>query len=365
MILTADPATFYSLPPLPERVLPLIRKNKYPPYGLRKIEAITNARIVPPSKIGKTNVLGIYVNDPFALTPQSSVIREAFGEEPGFYYSFKRFASKIRELKTRFNFKVIAGGPGAWELLERKEKWVDTIVVGEAENVIFDAIKREGVIWGTPAEKFYPIKSPSATAEVEIMRGNRKVPREVILKEMEVQSVQGKVNLISPDLFSYGTEEEILELLRISTRFGKVFFNQISLRSISKVDVSKVSKTLGLSESNYRTPVLSKEPGVCNLDVEDEAIKELNKNFIYPMIFSPSDALSSFEGLKAIIIPLPGKDYPKALYEAWTISRSLIRNKLIVSLVDRTLLKNKETKGEFLRKLNFKNPLHLITIILK
>ncbi|MCY0883161.1 MAG: hypothetical protein OWQ50_05040 [Acidianus infernus] len=48
MILTADEATFYSLSPLPERILPIARKNRYPPYGLRKIEAITNSIILPP-----------------------------------------------------------------------------------------------------------------------------------------------------------------------------------------------------------------------------------------------------------------------------------------------------------------------------
>lgn len=364
MILTADEATFYSLSPLPERILPIARKNRYPPYGLRKIEAITNSIILPPSKIRKPDILGIYVNDPLALTQPSLAIKEAFGENPRFYYSFQKFSAKIRELKSRFKFKVIVGGPGAWELVEKKEDWIDTIVVGEAENVIHKAIAEDGIIIGTPAEKFYPIKAPSAMAEVEVMRGNRKIPREVILSEMKIQSIQGKVNLISPDLFSYGDEEEIISLLKMSSKFGKVFFNQISLKGISKVDLRQVSRILNLNEKNYRTPVLSKEPGVCNVKVEGDEIKELNNNFIYPMIFIPSDSISSLEGYKALVIPLPNErdEYYEALYKSWNISRKIIKNRIIISLVDKIILKNKETKGEFLRKLNVRSPIFLLQL---
>jgi hypothetical protein len=201
-------------------------------------------------------------------------------------------------------------------------------------------------------------------AEVEVMRGNRKIPREVILSEMKIQSIQGKVNLISPDLFSYGDEEEIISLLKMSSEFGKVFFNQISLKGISKIDLRRVSRILNLNEKNYRTPVLSKEPGLCNVEVEGDEIKELNNNFIYPMIFVPTDSISSLEGYKALVIPLPsdGDNYYEALYKSWNISRKIIKNRIMISLIDKIILKNKETKGEFLRKLNVRSPIFLVQL---
>ena len=49
MVLTADEVTFRYLPPLPKRLRPpLLRGSKYPPYGLRKVEAATSWRVLPP-----------------------------------------------------------------------------------------------------------------------------------------------------------------------------------------------------------------------------------------------------------------------------------------------------------------------------
>lgn len=364
MILTADPATFYSLTPLPTRVIPFVRKAKYPPYGLRKIEAIVDGMIVPPEDLSRDiDILGIYVNDPLALTPVSSIYEALFGEKPRFYSSFMEFSAKISRLKKEKGFKVIVGGPGSWELVDNKPWWVDTIVLGEAENVIFEAMEKDGIIKGTPAERFHPIRAPSAFAEVEVMRGtDRKVPDWVVKKEMKVQSVHGRVNLISNDLFSYG--DELYDLLTLAKSYGKVYFNQISLKGLSKVDLEEVRRILGLNERDYRTPVLSRDPGACTLSdkVDVDAIRELNKAFIYPMIYVPDERVDEYWGVKALVIPLPTSDrYYDYLYRAWLINERVIKSRFN-KLVERVLEKNAKTKGEFLKRFNIRDIRYILSL---
>ncbi|MDT7901505.1 MAG: hypothetical protein RRE78_06370 [Acidianus sp.] len=82
------------------------------------------------------------------------------------------------------------------------------------------------------------------------------------------------------------------------------------------------------------------------------------------MIFVPTDSISSLEGYKALVIPLPsdGDNYYEALYKSWNISRKIIKNRIMISLIDKIILKNKETKGEFLRKLNVRSPIFLVQL---
>ncbi|ARM74827.1 hypothetical protein [Acidianus manzaensis] len=369
MLLTSDEATFYSLPSLPPNLMPIIlRKNKYPPYGLRKIEALISAKIIKPHEVAKytkyDKILGIYVNDPFALTDVSKGISKIFFDKPYFYYSFLNFREKIKRIKEEQKIKIIVGGPGAWEL--REEDWIDVLLIGEAEKTL-PRILYEGnsdkIVYGEPTDKFFPIKSPSAFAEVEIKRRNRKIPRDVIEKELEIQSIHGYVNLISNDFLSYGNEEEILDLLRLSSSFGKVKISQISVISSFNFNFSKMREILRLNENNWISPVLSGKPGICTLDFEVEILKELNKNFIYPTIYINSEKAKELFKYKAIIIPLPGNDknYYDILYEAWLNDKKIIKIPFS-RVIDKILLKTKETKGTYLLKKNFRGVIGLFNL---
>ncbi|AWR96346.1 hypothetical protein DFR86_01475 [Acidianus sulfidivorans JP7] len=369
MLLTSDEATFYSLPSLPPNLMPIIvRKNKYPPYGLRKIEALVNAKIVKPSDIEKLSIndktIGIYVNDPLALTEVSKGLTKIFFDKPYFYYSFLNFSDKIKKLKEKHNLKIIVGGPGAWEL--KDEDWIDILLIGEAEKTL-PKLLYEGssnkIVYGEPAERFFPIRSPSAFAEIEVKRKNRKIPKKVIEEELKVQSVHGYVNLISDDFLSYGTEEEVLELLRFSSSFGKVKISQISVMSSFNFNFTKMKEVLKLNEKNWLSPVLSGKPGICTLDFETEILNELNKNFIYPMIYVSSEKARELFKYKAIIIPLPdnNKNYYSVLYEAWLNDKKILKIPFS-RVLDRILLKTKETNGTYLIKKNFRGIRGLLSL---
>lgn len=367
MILTSDYATFYSLPPLPFR---LGFKKKYPPYGLRKVEAITNARIVPPNKIKEDDIIGIYVNDPLGLTDVAKGLTKIFKKEPYYVFSFKDFMEKIKKIKGKS--KIIVGGPGAWELTNEED--IDYVLIGEAEVTLPKVIEkiRKGeelpkVIYGEKAEQFIPIKGPSAMGEVEVTRKGRRVPLDVIKKELEIQSKYNKyVNLISEDLLSYGEENEVVDLLKLSSSYGKVIFSQISVISALSFNLPKLRKVLNLNEKNWRSPVLSTNPGSCIFKVESEVIKELNKNFIYPMVYVDINNVQELMKYKTIIIPLPSsdEDVSNILLDVW------IHNKKVVKVpfsrvIDYVLYKNAETKGEYLKKLSSFNVFVLFSLLVK
>jgi len=371
IILTSDYSTFYSLPPLPSRLLPFYRKAKYPPYGLRKVEAITQGEIVPPEKLPKTNegVIGIYVNDPLGLSEVAQGLRRIFGDEPNYVSSFRAFVEKIKALKERGRkIKLIVGGPGAWELTKRD--WIDHVLLGEAEKTLPEVIKKieeeelPKVIYGESADKFYPIRSPSAMAEVEVMRKDKRIPLDVVKKELEIQSKShGYVNLISQDLFSYGNG--LIDLLKLSSSYGKVIFSNISVISSLTVDLGKIKEILRLNENNWRSPVLSSKPGSCIYKVEKEVLVELNKNFIYPMIYTDSYNVYNLMNYKSIIIPIPSSEDEgiyKVLYDVWLYDKKIVKIPFS-SVIDYVLRKNLETKGEYLRKLRLNAPFFMFKLL--
>jgi len=365
VILTSDYATFYSLPSLPKRLIPnLFRKNKYPPYGLRKIESLTNSKIIPPNflRIRNGEIVGIYVNDPLGISEVTKGLTEVFGEPPYFVESFKELGDKIMGLKRNLEFKVIVGGPGSWELTLEVPDWIDTVLVGEAELTLPKLLEERDfpkVVYGKESDKFFPIKGPSAFAEVEISRKDRKIPLEVLKKEMEIQSkYHRKVNLISKDLFSYKPEEELLSLLKLASSYGKVYFSQITVESVSEIRLEKVREILGLNENDWRSPVLSTRKEACSLKgIDEDVMKELNKNFIYPMVYVEDEMVNEFSKYKSIIIPLPkSKSYYNALYESWIHNvKDVMRvNRSVSKIVEYVLYKNKETNGEYLKRLRLR-----------
>ncbi|TRM74232.1 hypothetical protein DJ531_07345 [Sulfolobus sp. A20-N-F6] len=365
MILTSDYATFHSLPSLPLRLIPnLLRKNKYPPYGLRKIESLTNSRIVPPNSLRVKNgeIIGIYVNDPLGMSEVTRGLTEVFGEPPYFVESFKELGDRIMRLKRKLELKVIVGGPGSWELTIDVPDWIDTVLVGEAEITLPRLLKERDfpkVVYGEESDKFFPIRGPSALAEVEISRKERKIPLEVFKKEMEIQSkYHGKVNLISKDLFSYKPEEELFSLLKLASSYGKVYFSQITVESVPEVRLERVREILGLNENNWRSPVLSTRKEACSLKgIDEDVMKELNNNFIYPVVYVEDEMVDELSKYKSIIIPLPkSKAYYNALYESWIHnSKDVMRiNGSLSRIVEYVLYKNKETKGEYLKRLRLR-----------
>ena len=218
------------------------------PYGLRKIEAALveagiNAAIVDPDHLARhlreAKVLMIGHHDFFAMCSPSIEWWAVTGREPVNSRSFKKLMrrSEIREAKRR-GLKIIVGGPAAWQWLWRTDYWrefgVDTVVDGEAENVIVELAERalNGeelplYVYVGPSdvpsiEEIPVIKGASVNGLVEIMRGCprgcrfcpvtlrplRFYPLEKIEKELQVNARAGLKGCIlhSEDVLIYGAK---------------------------------------------------------------------------------------------------------------------------------------------------------------
>ena len=220
------------------------------PYGLRKIEAALQnagykAYIIDPDYVAfyikrGARALMIGHHDYFAFGPPSSEWWMITGKEPINRKSFIEFISmkEIWEAKRRRGFRIVVGGPAAWQWLswpEALKRWpVDTIVEGEAEKVVVDLAEKiingeelPQLIRVPPNEvpridEIPLIKGASINGLVEIMRGCprgckfcsvtlkplRFIPLNNIMREIELNLRSGVKNVLlhSEDILLYGAD---------------------------------------------------------------------------------------------------------------------------------------------------------------
>jgi radical SAM superfamily enzyme YgiQ (UPF0313 family) len=221
------------------------------PYGLRKIEAQLlkegfDVLTVDPDHlknyIGKADVLGIHVMDPFGLGPASSTFASVLKKEPFLAQHFRALLSRseIGKAKRR-GLKIIVGGPGVWQFHYRpefvKEYGIDCIIEGEAEKVIgkvfHAALNSEALpqyyetsIEDVPSVEEIPdIAKPSVNGLTELGRGCcrgcefcsvtlrplRWYPYEKIMREIDVNKA-GNINWVclhAEDVMLYGSKNLI------------------------------------------------------------------------------------------------------------------------------------------------------------
>jgi len=222
------------------------------PYGLRKIEAQLlsegfDVSTVAPNHlkkyIGKAEVLGIHVMDPFGLGPASSTLASILKKEPFLAQYFRALLnnSEVKKAKKR-ELKIIVGGPGVWQFHYRpkfvKEYGIDCIVEGEAERVIgkifHTALNGEDLpqyyevdVKETPSlEEIPDIAGPSVNGLIEVGRGCcrgcefcsvtlrplRWYPYEKIMREIDVNIKVGNINwscLHAEDVMLYGSRNTL------------------------------------------------------------------------------------------------------------------------------------------------------------
>jgi radical SAM superfamily enzyme YgiQ (UPF0313 family) len=222
------------------------------PYGLRKIEAQLlnegfNVLTVAPNHlkehIGKAEVLGIHVMDPFGLGPASSTFASIMKKEPFLAQYFRALfnSSEVKKAKKR-GLCIIVGGPGVWQFHYRpkfaKEYGINCIVEGEAERVIGEIFQAalngkdlpqyyEVDVKQTPSlEEIPDIAKPSVNGLIEVGRGCcrgcefcsvtvrplRWYPYEKILREIDVNINVGNINwtcLHGEDVLLYGSKNTL------------------------------------------------------------------------------------------------------------------------------------------------------------
>lgn len=119
--------------------------------GLRRVEGallkeyqrdeifIAHPEMLAKSVGPNTKVLGINVMDPLGMAPVTTTM----SPEKLSYVAmkFKKMCASIIQLKKKYDFKVVVGGNGAWELARpdrMKIHGIDTVVIGEADELALD-----------------------------------------------------------------------------------------------------------------------------------------------------------------------------------------------------------------------------------
>ena len=224
-------------------------RAKFAPLGLRRIEASLiqsgifredEVAVVHPDDLEEviredTKVVGIGAKDPLGLGYVSLTYSVLLGlGEPMNKFEFFKLVKILKKLRKKYRFRVVLGGPGAWQIYmygDPRSLGIDVLVDGEGEVVAPSIFYRlsvgedvENYVKGlaTPVEKIPCIKGASIYGAVELTRGcgrgcafcsptmqlKRDIAIEKILKDAEVNLANGQDHLllVTEDIFLYGTK---------------------------------------------------------------------------------------------------------------------------------------------------------------
>lgn len=243
----------------------------YPVLSLRSVETILrnydggynseDIKIAHPLHLDQvvneeTRIIGITVKDPLGIGPATTPLVALFGGQPLNRLKFAALMRHVNQLKKRYEFKVILGGQGAWQLEEPRIMQyygIDHLLVGEGERIIpqlFKALETD-TYEGAPVIRGKPVKvdevpnilGPTNSQLIEITRGCgkgcrfcspnvagrlRSFPLEKILRDAQVYLDAGikSVTLLSEDTLRYGStnllsdEDAVLTLYKELFRLG-------------------------------------------------------------------------------------------------------------------------------------------------
>ncbi|BAB60181.1 hypothetical protein [Thermoplasma volcanium GSS1] len=331
VVLTADRGTFTDyngssplgyVACLPSRLVPRYFMDKFftppikaydtgeafvAPYGLRKVEAILakngiSVVVSPPEHLEKaidrnTKVLGINVHDPYALSPVTTKLTMIFGGGDSWTSKFfKELGEKVKSLKLKYGFKVIIGGPAAWQIALDIPDWVDAVLDGEAEIDFPDLVKKiengeqvPKVTYGRmpKVEEIPTIIKPSRFGEVQITRGCprgcqfcsitpetfRSIPMDDIIKEVKLNIDHGirGIELLTDDIMLYGSKklqvnhEALVNLFTTVKKLGAthIYFPHISAPGAksSPKTVQAIAEIAEYDKYTAEAPVVGLESG--------------------------------------------------------------------------------------------------------
>jgi radical SAM superfamily enzyme YgiQ (UPF0313 family) len=233
------------------------------PCGTRKMEAALaeaglDVAVAHPEHLEKvmdckTKVVGITANDPRGLGPASTTFSSLTGKRTYSAIFFEKTVRRIREVargKGNPSLKIIAGGPGAWQLADElvlDSYGIDCVLVGEGEitgvEIFKKAVRGEPlprIVHGetVPLERIPSIRHRTISGIVEIARGcgrgckfcvpNLRVyrcrPIEKIMEEVEVNLREGahEILLHAEDVLRYGANGPIPDEQKVLELFSRV-----------------------------------------------------------------------------------------------------------------------------------------------
>lgn len=163
------------------------------PLGLRRIESsliegfgkenvfVAHCDHLEKSIGPDTKVVGVNVMDPLGIGPVTTSI-SGRPYIPYTRYNFEILMDNLRRLKAKYNFKVVVGGSGAWQLHRKEDRerlGVDHVVLGEADmhciDMFEDVMKNDAPEFMSVLTNKIPdipyIKGPTCNSVIEVMRG--------------------------------------------------------------------------------------------------------------------------------------------------------------------------------------------------
>ena len=320
------------------------------PYPLRKVETVLASKgfkgaVVPPEKIEKfikkhnPKVVGINTHDPLGIEPVTAHLSMILGGGKSWTAKyFEELGEKLKKLKTKYGFKVVVGGAGAWQLERETPDWVDIVFIGHAEIDFPEIVKKiEDKSGNLPRvvrarypkkiEDIPPIINPARGGEVQITRGCPRgcwfcsvtpdtfisFPLDYIIKEVKVNMNAGikDVTLITDDIMLYGARrlnevnhDAIVKLFRELKNLGAGYINFAHISAapvkLSPKTVKAMAEIAGWSEDKAVTPVVGLETGSEKIfnkymkmkaypwgyrdwkDLIVDATAIMNENYIFP-----------------------------------------------------------------------------------
>ena len=280
-------------------------------YALRKVEAALlragfqskQVIVTTPNKMHKaitqnTCIVGLSVVDPLGKAPVSYTLASLLGGgDSCTKVEFLTLMKEVKALKKEYNFKLIVGGQGVWQLSPvQKALGIDTLFFGEAEvtfpqlaRKIINDEKTPSIVYGeTPSVDEIPaIVNPSRLGAVQITRGCprrcqfcsptmlefRSVPLKKILEEVKVNVKNGAkhIDLRSDDILLYDANgiwvnhEAVTKLFRAVIEKYKVSvtFPHVSIATVRQDPdlVKEISDIAGFDFMHPTFPDVGLESG--------------------------------------------------------------------------------------------------------
>ncbi|MHA1754219.1 MAG: B12-binding domain-containing radical SAM protein [Candidatus Odinarchaeia archaeon] len=205
--------------------------------------------------VGKnTKILAISVMDPLGLGPSTTTWSTLFSGIPHTRAEFLRLMfGTVKPLKEKYGFKVVVGGPGAWQINRTSvtdKLGIDYLLISEGEYIIpevFNSLLESGeyeqkVVYGKIAkpEDIPPVLTPSVFGLVEVARGcgrgckfcvpatsgkMRMIPMEKIISDIKVHVEAGfkSVTFHSDDTLRYGSKNFLIDEGALLTLYKEGF----------------------------------------------------------------------------------------------------------------------------------------------
>ncbi|HRU05511.1 MAG TPA: hypothetical protein P5137_07020 [Candidatus Brocadiia bacterium] len=265
------------------------------PLGLRRIEAAllaggfarADVAVVAPESLSTavgpdTRIVGLSSGDPLGLGMNTNTMEGIAGGRAFTHLWFRRLCAELARHKSRRAFKLVAGGPGAWQLTRpgaMSRLGIDCVVAGYAESCVADVFRR--IVSGRelgqleecpPGATPLPIRGASTMGVVEISRGcgrgcgfcsirsepMRHASPSLVCADVDTNLAAGShgAALISEDFFRYGAApsgwaapQALLDLLRELRRIkslGPMQIDHANVASIARFDSAALAEVRAL-----------------------------------------------------------------------------------------------------------------------